>query len=303
MDTEKRREPPTPLMRDEKIIEQPVDQQTLTRRYTEESIAFIRRNKDKPFFLYLAQTFPHVPLYASDDFRGKSARGLYGDVVEELDWSVGQVLQALRDETLAERTLVVFTSDNGPWLIKNEQGGSAGQLRDGKGTTWEGGMRVPGIVWWPGRVKAGMTSHNFASQLDLLPTFVTLAGAWPAKDLLLDGDDISQMLLEDKPLPHRAFFYYAGTRLNAVRKGPWKIHFTTGSPLEKKPAQTHRTPLLFHLKRDPSERWDVAKDNPAVVADLVGEAERHRQTVVPIKLQLEEWAEAPAPVVAPLQPE
>lgn len=141
-----------PLMRNEQIIERPADQHTLTKRYTDEAVKFIQQNKTRPFFLYLAHTYPHVPLFASKDFKGKSRRGLYGDIVEELDWSVGKVLGTLKEEGISENTFVVFTSDNGPWLLKERFGGSAGLLRDGKGTTWEGGMREPCIMYWPGKL-------------------------------------------------------------------------------------------------------------------------------------------------------
>ena len=168
---------PTVLMRDEQTIEDPVDQTTLTARYTAEANSFIRQHRDGPFFLYLAHNFPHVPLFASDKFQGKSRRGLYGDVVEELDWSVGQVLDTLRETKLDDNTLVFFTSDNGPWLIKNANGGSAGLLREGKGSTWEGGMREPAIAWWPGKIPAGRVTTELASSLDLLATIAKLTEA------------------------------------------------------------------------------------------------------------------------------
>jgi arylsulfatase A-like enzyme len=296
----KRGHPPTPLMRNEKVIEAPVDQSTITKRYTEESIRFIQQNKDKPFFLYLAHTFPHTPLHASDDFRGKSPRGLYGDVVEELDWSVGQILHALRDGKIAEKTLVIFTSDNGPWLIRDANGGSAGLLRDGKGSTWEGGMRVPTIAWWPGRIKPGTITRAEASFCDLLPTFAELAGATLPGDIVLDGDAIVPTLLEGSARDERPIFYYQSTQLWALRKGPWKIHFQTGSRYDKTPPQKHE-PQLFHVQRDPSEQFDVAQEHPKIVADLTAEADRHRKSIVPVKLQLEEWA-ATQPAKAAARP-
>jgi arylsulfatase A-like enzyme len=165
-----------PLMRNEEIIEQPANQHTLTKRYTQEAISFIRRSKHKPFFLYFAHTFPHVPLFASEEFDGRSLRGLYGDVVEELDWSLGKVLQTLKDEARGETTLVIFTSDNGPWLTKEQFGGSAGLLREGKGCTWEGGMREPCVMWWPGKIKPGVVG-DIGSTMDLFTTVLKLAGA------------------------------------------------------------------------------------------------------------------------------
>src|SRR5262249_26403441 len=156
------------------IIEQPTDLSTLTRRYTEEALQFIQQHKTKPFFLYFAHTYPHVPLFASKKFSGTSSRGLYGDVVEELDWSVGQVLDTLLKLKLEKKTFVFFTSDNGPWLVKGLAGGSAGLLSEGKGSTWEGGMREPGIAWWPGKIKAGTTTHELACSMDLFNTCLRL---------------------------------------------------------------------------------------------------------------------------------
>jgi arylsulfatase A len=277
---------PTPLMRGEQVLEEPAVQETLTRRYTEEAVRFIEQNRAAPFLLYLAYTFPHVPLFASDEFRGRSPRGLYGDVVEELDASVGRILQALRDTGLADNTLVVFTSDNGPWLVKKLDGGSAGLLREGKGSTWEGGMRVPGIFWWPGKIRPAVRL-DVASTLDLLPTLARLAGASVLTDRVLDGMDISRLLLEGAPLADRPFFYYHESDLFAVRKGPWKIHTMTQVTYREKTPTRHDPPLLFHLERDPSEQFNVAADHPDVVADLLQEMERHRQTVEPVPCQLE----------------
>ena len=186
-----------PLMRDTEIIENPVDQTTLTRRYTEEAVAFIEKNADKPFFLYMPHTFTHVPLYASDAFLGKSEGGLYGDVVEEIDWSVGEVLKAIKDAGVDENTLVVFTSDNGPWLRFGDHGGSAGPLRDGKGTTFEGGMRMPTIARWPGTIEAGRTDNRIAATLDFLPTFAELAGATVPDARPMDDRSIAGVLRGD----------------------------------------------------------------------------------------------------------
>ncbi len=279
---------PTPLMRDEATIEEPARQETLTARYAEEAVRFITRHRDRPFFLYLAFTFPHVPLHASDAFRGKSPRGLYGDVVEELDWGVGQVLKALRDGGLAERTLVIFSSDNGPWLTQGLRGGSAGLLRDGKGSTWEGGMRVPGIFWWPGRIRPGV-QREMATTMDLLPTLLELAGARPPKDRTLDGTSIVPLLFGTGTPGPRPFFFYDGTLLLAVRKGPWKAHVITrpGYGPERANPKRHDPPLLFHLEHDPSEARDVARDHPDVVADLLAEIDRHRAGVKPVPSQVD----------------
>ncbi len=278
----------SPLYRNEEIIERPVDQTTLTRRYTEEAQRFIREHKREPFLLYVAHTFPHTPLFASSKFRGTSRRGLYGDVVEELDWSVGQILETLRREKLDRKTLVFFTSDNGPWLIMNQQGGSAGLLRDGKGSTWEGGMRVPGIAWWPGRIKGVGANTNLACMLDIFPTALKLAGAKAPADRVIDGHDLSDMLLRGEPSPRRSMFYYRGARLFAVRKDNWKLHLYTQKGYGQPKPEAHEPPLLFNLNIDPGETFNVATNHPTVVADLLKEIEAHRATATPAKSQLEE---------------
>jgi arylsulfatase A len=279
---------PSPILRNEEVIEEPAVQETLTPRYTDEAIRFIKREKDKPFFLYLAYNFPHVPLHVSDRFKGKSTRGLYGDVVEEVDWSVGEVLKTLRDLGLAEQTLVVFSSDNGPWLIKNERGGSAGLLRDGKGSTWEGGMREPGIFWWPGTVKPGVY-RKMATLMDVLPTFAELAGAKLPTDCELDGRSLVPVLLGKGEGGAKILFYYNNAVLMAVRQGPWKAHLLTrtGYGPESKKTETHDPPLLFNLCEDPSEKYNVAKDHPDVVADLMAEVQRHRAELKPGTPQLD----------------
>lgn len=283
-----------PLYRDHELVAQPADQTQLTRRYTEEAQRFIRDHKRQPFFLYFAHTFPHVPLFASAPFRGTSRRGLYGDVVEELDWSVGQILETLRREGLAENTLVFFSSDNGPWLIMNQQGGSAGLLRDGKGSTWEGGMRVPGIAWWPGKIKPGGVNTHSASLLDLFPTALRLAGATAPADRIIDGRDLSDLLLKGAPGPQRALFFYRGTRLFAARKDQWKLHLFTQKGYGQPKPDAHDPPLLFDLNVDPGESFNVAADHPTIVADLLREIEIHRSTVAPVQSQLESLEPMPA---------
>ncbi len=275
---------PTPLIDGEAVVEQPADLTTLTARYTERAVEFIRRRRDAPFFLYMPHTFPHVPLAASERFRGRSARGLYGDVVEELDWSVGRVLEAVRGTGQAERTLVVFTSDNGPWLTQGENGGSAGLLRDGKGTTWDGGMREPCLVWWPGRIAPSSVCEGLSSTLDLLPTCCELAGTEPPRDRVLDGTSLVSMLTEGAPSPRMEMPFYHGTRLWALRRGPWKAHFTNhqgGKQVD------HETPLLFHLEHDPSERRDVAPQHPEVIEEVRAAAEALRAGIEPVPMQLD----------------
>jgi arylsulfatase A len=274
-----------PLLRNGEIIERPADQTTLTKRYTEEAVRFIAENKRKPFFLYLAHTMPHTPLFRSERFGGKSLRGLYGDVVEELDWSVGEVLAALRRAKVERHTLVVFTSDNGPWLSEREQGGSAGLLRDGKGSTFEGGMRVPGIVWMPGRIRPGVSSEPCGT-LDLFPTLLALA-RWPLPaGVLLDGQNLAPLLFAGRALPQRPFFYYRGHELYACRLGDWKAHFISQGGVGGLPRTLHDPPVLYHLGRDPSERFDVAAENPEVLAAVRAAVEAHRAGMIAGEPQL-----------------
>ncbi len=270
-----------PLLRNQETLERPVDQTTLTRRYTEEAVRFITEQQANPFFLYLPQTFPHVPLFASPKFRGQSARGLYGDTVEELDWSVGDILAALQRLHLAGKTLVIFTSDNGPWLNQKANGGSAGLLRDGKAGTWEGGHRVPALAWWPGKIKPGRITSDIVSALDLFPTCAQLAGATLSTDRPLDGIDQTPLLLGTGPGRREFVHYYYGDQLYAVRKGAYKAAFVTHDGYSSAPAEKHEPPLLFHLPSDPAERFNVATNHPTIVADLQREAEQQRRAVIP----------------------
>ena len=273
-----------PLMRNTQIIERPVDQTTLTKRYTEEAIRFIKQSRKQPFFLYFAHTFPHVPLFASPRFKGQSPRGRYGDAVEEVDWSVGQVLECLRKEKLERNTLVIFTSDNGPWLGKKWNGGSAGLLRDGKAGTWEGGYRVPAIARWPGRVPVGVT-HEIVSSLDLFPTCLRLGSAPVPTDRPIDGVDMAPVLFENGKSKRLVEYYYYGDQLYAVRKGAFKAHFTTHDGYSKADPVRHDPPQLFNLPEDPSEQFDVAAEHPDTVAELKKIFEDHRATVTRGKLQ------------------
>ncbi len=274
-----------PLMRDGKIIEQPADQTTLTKRYTEEAVKFIAEHKTQPFFLYLAHTFPHVPLFASSDFKGKSKAGIYGDTVEELDWSVGQILEVLRKEKMQENTLVVFTSDNGPWLIMGERGGSAGPLRDGKGSTWDGGMRVPCLAWMPGRIKPAVTTE-LVQAMDWFPTALSMAGVALPDGVPLDGVNLSPLLLENQTLPQRPYFFYRGPQLSACRIGPWKAHFVTQGGFGGQPKVQHDPPLLYHLGDDPAESKDVASQHPEVLEKIQAAVRQHQSQMVPGVKQL-----------------
>lgn len=275
-----------PLLRGEKIVERPADQTTITRRYTEECVKLIRANRNRPFFIYLAHSLPHVPLFVSTKFSGVSRRGLYGDVVEEIDWSVGQITAALREEGLADHTLVVFTSDNGPWLAFDTHGGSAGLLRDGKGSTWEGGMREPTIFWWPGKIKPGVV-REMGSTLDLLPTIAALCGGELPAGRKMDGYDLASVLFGTGKSPRNELFYYHGEEVFAVRLGDFKAHFKTKtSYVGQKRAVVHDPPLLFHLRHDPSEKHDVASRFPEVLSRIRSLRERHEASIEPVENQL-----------------
>ena len=277
-----------PLMRDLEIVERPADQTTITRRYTEEAVSFIRKNKDGKFFLYLPHSLPHVPLFRSKEFEGKSLRGLYGDVIEEIDWSVGQILQTLRDLKLDQNTIVWFTSDNGPWLTFNDHGGSAGLLREGKGTTWDGGMREPGLCWWPGTIPAGQVSAELGTTMDIYSTSLALAGATLEQDRVVDGFDLTEMLQGKTGSPREIVYYYRGTKLMALRKGAWKAHFMTQeSYTGNNRLNEHDPPVLYNLEVDPSENWDVAGQHPEIIAEIKAAAEAHQATVVSVPSQLE----------------
>ncbi len=275
-----------PLMRNEEIIERPAEQTTLTRRYTDEAIKFISANKNRPFFLYLAHSMPHMPLFRSPEFAGKSQRGLYGDVIEELDANVGRLLDTLRRLRLDRKTLVVFTSDNGPWAMFDEQGGSAGPLRGSKGGTYEGGMREPAIFWQPGTIKPG-TVTDIGATLDLLPTFCALAGANSPADRVLDGYDLTAVLHGKGRSPRRTMFYWRGSKLYAVRHGAFKAHFITKSEYGSDPAVTHDPPELYNLDHDPSEKYNIAANHPDVIAEIRRIAGTHKQAIPPVENQLD----------------
>ena len=272
-----------PLMRDDQVIERPVDHRTLTKRYTDEAVRFIADNKSAPFFLYLAHSLPHIPLARSDEFVGRSEAGMYGDVIEELDWSVGRVLDALRSQGIERNTLVLFTSDNGPWLPFRDHGGSAGPLKQGKGSTWEGGVRTPAIFWWPGTVGPGVVT-GIGSGLDVLATAASLAGVRVPADRPLDSVDLSAALRGTGPSGRNELFYYWDSELRAIRKGNYKAHFiTSGAYDDPEPRTMHDPPLLFDLSVDPGERFNIAAQHPEVVADLVRTANSHRAAIAVTK--------------------
>lgn len=282
-----------PLMRGEQVIERPVDHRTLTKRYTEEARRFIDANKSRPFFLYLAHSMPHIPLARSAEFVDHSSGGKYGDVIEEIDWSTGQILDALRAAGVDRRTLVLFTSDNGPWLPFETHGGSAGPLRQGKGTTWEGGMRTPAIFWWPGTVRPGVVT-DMGSGLDVLTTAAALAGARLPAGRVLDGVDLTAALTGAGPSPRDTLFYYSDNELRAIRRKNYKAHFVTSGAYGEGGARiVHTPPLLFDLSVDPGERFDVAAAHPDIVAALVQAADEHRRSVVPGKPLFDELLPRP----------
>ena len=282
-----------PLMRDTAIVERPADQTTITRRYTEEAAAYIKAHKSGPFFLYLAHSLPHVPLFRSAEFAGRSLRGLYGDVVEEIDWSVGQLIETLRAEGLAENTLVLFTSDNGPWLSQFEQAGSAGLLREGKGTTWEGGMREPFIAWWPGRIRPAVIT-DLGTTMDLYATAIELAGGAVPSVRPIDGYDIRPVLLGTGDTERDTVLYYRQRDLYAIRQGPWKAHFITqGAYGQGRDRTEHDVPELYNLDEDPSEQYELSASHPEIVSRLRALAAEHAAGVSPYPSRLEARIGAP----------
>ena len=276
-----------PIVHDTTEVERPANQHTLTSRYTDKAIEFIKQHKAEPFFVYLAHSLPHIPLYAGQEHLGTSRRGLFGDVIEEIDSGVGKIVATLEQLDLDNNTLVVFTSDNGPWLPFHTHGGSAGPLREGKGTTFEGGMREPTLFWWPGRVMPGVQMEMGAT-MDLLPTFCALAHVDPPADRTLDGYDLSPLLLGTSETGSRdRVFFWREEQLWAVRVGPWKAHFITQGCYGIGPERVeHETPELYHLEHDPSEKYNIADKHPEVIGRLTAIARAHEQGVEPVENQL-----------------
>jgi arylsulfatase A-like enzyme len=270
--------PVVPVLRDEKVAElmDGEGQRRLVELYTKEAVDFITRSKDQPFYLYFAHNAVHTPIWPGAAFAGKSQNGRFGDWVEEVDWSVGQVLDTLRAQGLDKDTLVVFTSDNGPWLTKGADGGSAGPLRGGKGSTWEGGVRVPTLAWWPGHVPAGSVNDAVAATIDLLPTFVSLAGGTVPATPVIDGRDITPILLgQSKESAREAHYYFASYDLQAVRQGRWKLALSPQSDgLGKNAAKTAPGLRLYDLDAEIGEQTDVSAQHPEVVAKLKALADK-----------------------------
>jgi len=267
---------PPVLLRNTETFEARADMNKITAQYTEEAVKFIERSKDSPFFLYMPHTMPHIPLGASPRFRGKSPQGIYGDVVQEIDWSVGEVLNALRKYGLEKNTLVMFSSDNGPWYQ-----GSPGRLRGRKGMTWEGGVREPFIAKFPGRIPAGKVCHGVASMMDIFPTVAKLCGA-PLPKNPLDGIDIWPLMTgQRQEIEREALLYFDGWHLQCVRRGRWKLHLARYNSVAYSPAPAGgrvnlllANPELYDVSRDVDESYDVAAEHPDVVQDLRARAER-----------------------------
>ena len=283
------------LMRNDKAIESPAKVKTLTQRYTDEAVRFIGENKDRPFFLYLAHTMPHVPLRPSDGFKGKSDFGIYGDVVEEIDAGTGRILEALKGAGVDDETLVVFTSDNGPWLggvrsksrhsdaKRKRTRGSARPLRGAKGTTWEGGMRVPFVARWPGRIPEGGVRGGIVTAMDLYATMIEAAGGNIPTDRVIDGRNILPMLRGEAPSPHNELFYYFRDQVFAVRSGRWKLHRFKREPGPKgRPKAPVRCEELYDLFDDPGETRNVAADHPDIVKRLRRRAQSFHAGIEPV---------------------
>lgn len=258
-------------MRDNDVEEFNPDQTYTTQKYTEESLKFIDQAAGSPFLLYLAHNQPHVPIYASPGFQGKSERGLYGDVIEEIDWSVGQILDKLEEKGILENTLIIFSSDNGPWLVMEDHGGSAGPLREGKQYTFEGGVRVPTVAMWKGKIEAGQVYEDMATQMDWFPTISAIVGAELPQDREIDGEDLSAVLFENGKREGDKFIYYMLDDLRAYQEGDWKLKL----PYEgyegsrgRQAVAAHDT-LLFNLKDDPGETINLAVENPEKLAQMM----------------------------------
>ena len=289
------------LLRNDQLIEPKADMASLTKRYTDEALEFIQKNKDKAFFVYLAHTMPHLKLAASEQFKGDSPRGLYGDVIEEIDFNVGRILGEIRTLGLEEETYVIFTSDNGPWFLDRHprlskqkdmggsHGGDAAPFRGHKTSTWEGGVRVPCVMWAPGRIPAGKVCSEIATTMDLLPTLAALAGGEAPTDRTVDGKDIVDLIhgKEGAKGPTEVFYYYAHTQLMAVRSGRWKLHLPRKVNTMKRWDVFHResdivdftTPLLYDLEQDRGEQQNLAGQHPDKVEKLIELADRARNDI------------------------
>jgi arylsulfatase A-like enzyme len=283
--------PDLPLIDGTEVAQLNPDQRRLTTEYTEHAVDFIEENSDQPFFVYVAHSMPHVPLFVSDKFDGATSRGLYGDVIREIDWSVGRILETLEEQGVDENTLVIFTSDNGPWLSYGTHAGSAGPLREGKGTTFDGGQRVPFIARWPEGIPAGEVCEEPAMSIDLLPTIAEITGA-PMSEREIDGKSMRPLLTgeEGAESPQEYYLFYRSGQLQAIRSGEWKLHFPHGyRTLNGREGGTGGEPVsydreriglaLFNLEDDIGEQNNVAEEHPDVVERLKSLAEQARQEI------------------------
>ena len=270
-----------PLIENNDIIERPVDQTTITKRFSDKAVEFIKNNKEDNFFIYLAHNLPHIPLYASDDFLGKSKRGLYGDVIEEIDHGMGLIMEELKKNHLDKNTIVVFTSDNGPWLPFETHSGSAGLLREGKGTTWEGGQRIPGIFWGAG-IKPGVI-NDLGSTMDIFPTLLEMSNTNMVDDRIIDGVSIKNTLLKHEPSKREIIFYYRSREIYAVRYGEYKAHLITQGAYNYPKGSDEKVvldiPLLYNLNIDPSEKYNIADKNPGILLEIEKIIEKHKKNL------------------------
>ena len=261
-------------MRDEQVerLLEEVDQDRIEEIYTEEAVKFIRSSKDRPFFLYFPHTAVHTPIHPGKAFQGSSQNGRFGDWVQEVDASVGRVFETLRELQLDKNTIVLFTSDNGPWLVKGADGGSAGPLRGGKGTTWEGGVRVPALAWWPGKIAPGSVCDAVAGTIDVLPTCLKVAGAEVPPEPVLDGRDLCPLLFgRSNESQREAHYYFASYNVQAVRQGPWKLALTPQNNARAKDQledDAKTNPRLYNLDQEIEERTNLAAQHPEIVARL-----------------------------------
>lgn len=253
------------------VVDYYPDQSQMTKKLTEEAVKYIDRNKENNFYLYLAHPMPHVPIYVSEKFRGSSDRGLYGDVIQELDWSVGEIIKRLEELNILDETLVIFSSDNGPWLTMRDMGGSAGELRNGKMYTFEGGMRVPTLAMMKGLIPEGIESNEIISQLDWMPTFASLSRSQIPKEVIIDGDDITEILRGNSFEYERDYLFFDYEKLEAYRRGDWKVKLPyEGWPGSwyKSPIDSHDT-LLFNLRKDPGEKNNIFDSNREMAKSLI----------------------------------
>ncbi|MBN2410497.1 sulfatase [candidate division KSB1 bacterium] len=276
------------LYKNKQQLHEMSDMGSLTKLYTDEAIKFIRKNKNNPFFLYLPHTMPHVKIGASNKFKGVSKGGLYGDVIEEIDWNVGRIIDIVKELGLVKKTYIFFTSDNGPWLSKGDRGGSAGPLRNGKGSAWEGGYRVPCIIWAPGRVPEGKKSNELIATLDIMPTLINLAGLKAPEDRIIDGVNQSDFITgKTEKSARETFYYYVRDNLHAVRRGKWKLALPGRKKFFNyaKDENPVTKPELYDLENDISEKFNLADSHPGIVKELLQLAAEARRDMGDVELE------------------